>query len=146
MSLRALVLNGPNLNLLGSREPDIYGSTGYERLVEKVTEWGAELGLETVCRQSNFEGQLLDWIHQATDYDFLVINPGALTHTSRALRDALAAVGRPAYEVHISNIYARESWRHHSTISSVCVGVLTGLGLLGYRLALTAGKEHLNRS
>ncbi|MCA9794585.1 MAG: type II 3-dehydroquinate dehydratase [Candidatus Eremiobacteraeota bacterium] len=138
--MRALVINGPNLNLLGSREPDVYGRVDYAGLVGLVEGWANELGLEVVCFQSNFEGEILDRL-QLGDFDFAVLNPGALTHTSVALRDAISAVGKPAYEVHISNIYARETFRHHSTISPVCVGVLSGFGLLGYKLALTAGGQ-----
>lgn len=136
--MKALVINGPNLNLLGSREPEVYGRVDYAGLVAMIEGWAVELELEVECFQSNFEGELLDRL-QAGDYDFSVLNPGALTHTSVALRDAISAAGKPAYEVHISNIYAREAFRHHSTISPVCVGVLSGLGLLGYKLALMAG-------
>ncbi|MGE0495071.1 MAG: type II 3-dehydroquinate dehydratase [Vulcanimicrobiota bacterium] len=138
--MKALVINGPNLNLLGSREPEVYGRVDYAGLVTMIETWAAELELEVECFQSNFEGELLDRL-QAGDYDFAVLNPGALTHTSVALRDAISAVAKPAYEVHISNLYARETFRHHSTISPVCVGVLSGLGLLGYKLALTAGAQ-----
>lgn len=136
--MRALILNGPNLNLLGRREPEVYGNLTYAQLEEKCQEWGRELGLEVECFQSNHEGELLDQLH-ATEAKFLVLNPGALTHTSLALRDALSGVGIPAIEVHLSNIYAREEFRHKSMISGVCRGVISGFGVEGYRLALQAG-------
>lgn len=139
--LRAWVLNGPNLNLLGSREPEVYGRTTHDELVQSVARWGEELGVDVECFQSNHEGALLDRLHEAPGrVDFLVLNPGALTHTSLALRDAISAVGVPAFEVHLSNIHAREEWRHHSWIAGVCRGSITGLGPLGYRLALEAGR------
>lgn len=138
--MRVLILNGPNLNLLGRREPEVYGSTTYAELVELCQKWGHELGLKVEVYQSNHEGALLDKLHQ-TDADFVVLNPGALTHTSVALRDAVAGVGLPTIELHLSNIYAREEWRRRSLLSEVCRGVISGLGVLGYRLALSAGKE-----
>ena len=142
--MRALVINGPNLNLLGRREPDVYGSTTYAQLVEKIIEWGRQLNLEVECFQSNHEGELLDKI-QAAEVDFLVLNPGAYTHTSIALRDCLVGVGIPAIEVHLSNVHAREEFRHRSFISPVVRGVICGLGILGYRLALEAGVGGLSR-
>lgn len=140
--MRALVINGPNLNLLGQREPDVYGRMTYDQLVERIQEWGFQLGLEVECFQSNHEGELVEKI-QGAEVDFLVLNPAAYTHTSIALRDALLAVGLPAIEVHLSNIHSREEFRHHSYISGVCRGVICGLGPLGYRLALEAGKSLL---
>jgi 3-dehydroquinate dehydratase-2 len=137
--MRALVLNGPNLNLLGQREQGIYGSTSYEDLVEMCRDWGSQLGLLVECRQSNHEGQLIDWLHEARAFGFVVLNAGAYTHTSVALRDAVAALSVPVLEVHLSNVFARESFRHHSYLSPVCRGVICGLGPLGYRLALQAG-------
>ena len=138
--LRALVLQGPNLNLLGSREPGVYGTETSLALTGRIQAWAEELGLQVTCRQTNSEGELLDLVHGARGrVDFLVINPGALTHTSVALRDALAGIDVPALEVHLSNIYAREEWRRHSWISPVCRGTIAGLGALGYRLALEAG-------
>lgn len=126
--------------MLGAREPKIYGDVSYPRLRELIAGWAGELGIAADCHQSNSEGELLDRVHEAKGrYSFLVLNPGALTHTSWALRDALTAVELPALEVHLSNIYAREPWRHRSTISAVCRGVITGLGVEGYRLALEAG-------
>lgn len=138
--VRALILQGPNLNLLGSREPNIYGTLSGRDLAALVRDWGRELGMEATLEQTNSEGELLDLVQGAEGrFDFLVVNPGALTHTSLALRDALAGISVPALEVHLSNIHAREEWRRHSWISPVCRGVLIGLGPLGYRLALEAG-------
>jgi len=138
--LRALLLQGPNLNLLGLREPEVYGTLSSQDLDDRLEAWARELGLEVTCLQTNSEGELLDLVHSARGRaDFLVVNPGALTHTSVALRDALAGVGIPAVEVHLSNIQAREEWRRHSWISPVCRGTIAGLGILGYRLALEAG-------
>lgn len=143
--MRALILNGPNLNWLGRREPAVYGSTTYPELVTLCEQWGRELGLAVDCRQSNHEGQLIDWLQEAEQsVQFVVFNPGGYTHTSVALRDAVAGLTRPVYEVHISNIFARESFRHHSYLSPVCRGTLCGLGLLGYRLALIAGSTLTN--
>ena len=133
--MRVLVLNGPNLNLLGLREPSVYGSTSYAELVSFVTGAAHELGLDVEVRQSNHEGELVDWI-QERGWDAYVLNPAAYTHTSVALRDALLAMGKPAVEVHLSNIFAREEFRHHSYISAVCKCVISGAGVLGYRLAL----------
>ncbi len=138
--VRALILQGPNLNLLGSRQPEVYGTLSGRDLAALVRDWGRELGLEATLAQTNSEGELLDLVQGAEGrFDFLVVNPGALTHTSLALRDALAGIPVPALEVHLSNIHAREEWRRHSWISPVCRGVLVGLGPLGYRLALEAG-------
>ncbi len=132
-----LVLNGPNLDRLGRREPEIYGSTTYDDLVTLIETQAAELGLTAVVRQSNSEGQLLDWLHAAADAgDPVIINAGALTHTSIALRDACAELTAPLIEVHISNVHAREEFRHHSYLSGVATGVIVGLGLQGYLLAL----------
>jgi 3-dehydroquinate dehydratase-2 len=147
--MRALVLNGPNLNWLGRREPAVYGNTTYADLVELAAGWGSQLGIEVDCRQSNHEGQLIDWLQEACgSYEFVVFNPGGYSHTSVALRDAVAALsalpspqGTPVFEVHISNIFARESFRHHSMISAVCRGTLCGFGIEGYRLALIAGQN-----
>ncbi|MBX3166076.1 MAG: type II 3-dehydroquinate dehydratase [Candidatus Eremiobacteraeota bacterium] len=138
--MRALVLNGPNLNLLGQRETSVYGTTTYESLVEQCRSWGSQLQLLVECRQSNHEGQLIDWLHEAQDFAFVVLNAGAYTHTSVALRDAVAALSVPVFEVHLSNVFAREEFRHHSFLSPVCRGVICGLGPLGYRLALQAGQ------
>ena len=134
---RILVLNGPNLDLLGVREPEIYGSTTLRQLEELVQDWGTELGLEVETFQSNHEGALIDRIHDArTRVDGLVINAAALTHTSRALPDALTAIGLPAVEVHISNIKEREAFRRVSLLSPPAVHTIYGRGLAGYRWAL----------
>ncbi len=133
-----LVLNGPNLNLLGKREPDIYGRETLEDLETRCEAWGAEVGTPVVCRQSNYEGQLLDWLHRAEDEGVkgVVLNPGGLTHTSVALRDAISGITPPVVEVHLSNVHARESFRHHSFVAAVCMGSITGLGLEGYGAAI----------
>jgi len=132
-----LVLNGPNLDRLGRREPEIYGSTTYDDLVATIEATATELGLEAVVRQSNSEAQLIDWIHAAADAgDPVIINAGAFTHTSVALRDACAELRGPLIEVHISNVHAREEFRHHSYLSAVATGVIVGLGVQGYLLAL----------
>ncbi|WP_135229588.1 type II 3-dehydroquinate dehydratase [Deinococcus fonticola] len=138
-----LVLNGPNLNRLGLREPGVYGTQTLEDLERQCETWGAELGEAVTCRQSNFEGQLLEWIQEAQEQGFtgIVINPGALTHYSYALRDAIAGQAVPVVEVHISNVDAREEFRHHSVTAAVCRGKISGLGFLGYRLAMEALTE-----
>ena len=135
-----LVLNGPNLNLLGQREPEVYGYQTLADLENMCGEWGASLGLKVVCRQSNYEGQLLEWLHGAAAEGVrgVVLNPGGLTHTSVALRDAVAGIKVPVVEVHLSNVHAREAFRHHSYVSAVCVGTVTGLGVDGYYAALFA--------
>ena len=133
-----LVLNGPNLNLLGTREPQIYGSDTLPQIMAELTQIAANAGAKLESLQSNHEGVLIDRIHAArTDgTQFVIINPGGLTHTSVALRDALAGVALPFLEVHISNVHKREAFRHHSFLSEIAAGVLVGLGVNGYRLAL----------
>ncbi|AWR87287.1 type II 3-dehydroquinate dehydratase [Meiothermus taiwanensis] len=133
-----LILNGPNLNLLGRREPGIYGHTTLEELEELCEAWGAELGLGVACRQSNFEGQLVEWIQQAADEGFraIVLNPGALTHYSVALLDALRAQTLPVVEVHLSNIHAREEYRRHSVTAMGARGIVSGFGPMSYKMAL----------
>jgi 3-dehydroquinate dehydratase II len=131
------VINGPNLGRLGRREPEVYGNTTHDDLVEMIEREAAELGLEVVVRQSDSEAELLGWIHAAADADEpVVLNAGALTHTSVALRDACSELRSPLIEVHISNVHAREEFRHHSYLSSVATGVIVGLGVQGYLLAL----------
>lgn len=133
------VLNGPNLNLLGTREPAVYGSTTLADVEAMVRAAGDGLGLAIDFRQSNHEGVLVDWIHEARERAAgIVMNPGAYTHTSIALHDAIKGVGLPLIEVHISNVFAREAFRHHSYVSPVAAGVLCGFGPYGYVLALEA--------
>lgn len=143
---RILVLNGPNLNLLGTREPEIYGRTNLCDIEHELRALAAQAGHDIDFFQSNAEHQLLERIHAAKDDQsaFLLINPGALTHTSVALRDALLAVGLPFIEVHISNIFAREAFRRHSYLSDVAVGVICGLGTQGYALALEAAMARVS--
>ena len=143
---RLLLLNGPNLNLLGRREPELYGSTTLPAIELAVTAAADAAGHQLETFQTNSEAALVDRIQQAAGLvDFILINPGALTHTSVALRDALLAVAIPFIEIHLSNVYAREEFRRHSYVSDVAVGVITGLGALGYQLALQAACEQLAR-
>jgi 3-dehydroquinate dehydratase II len=131
------VLNGANLGRLGTREPEVYGTTTYAQLVDVVERTAHELQMEVQVRQTDDEGQLLRWIHEATDAgEPIVVNPGGWSHTSVVLHDALAAARAPVVEVHISNIHAREEFRHHSYVSRVATGVIAGLGIEGYVLAL----------
>ena len=139
MSAKIFVLNGPNLNLLGTREPHIYGSDTLDDLRSLAQARAAELGLEIDFRQSNSEGELVDWIQEAKESaDGIVINAGAYTHTSIAILDALVATELPVVEVHLSNLFKREAFRHHSYISPVAAGLITGFGPQGYPLALEA--------
>lgn len=142
-----LVLNGPNLNMLGVRQPEIYGRETLGDVEAACRERGAELGIEVDFRQSNHEGELVDWIQEARGTaDGIVINAGALTHTSVALLDALMSAELPVMEVHLSNIYTRDSFRHHSYISRAARGVICGLGPFGYLCALDALKRHLDQA
>ncbi|HOB20103.1 MAG TPA: type II 3-dehydroquinate dehydratase [Candidatus Atribacteria bacterium] len=135
--MKILVINGPNLNLLGRREPAIYGQISLHELESRLADYAERLGIKLDSFQSNSEGELIDAIHKAAgQYDGIIINAGALTHYSYALRDAISAIAMPVIEVHISNIYSREDFRHISVIAPVCVGQITGLGIHGYYLAL----------
>lgn len=135
--MKVLVLNGPNLGRLGSREPDVYGTTCYADLVSQCQRVGAELGLEVDVRQTDHEGVMMSWLHEAADTATpVVLNAGAWTHYSIAIRDAAAELTAPLVEVHISNVHAREPFRHHSYLSAIASGVIVGLGISGYSLAL----------
>ena len=139
---RVYVLNGPNLGRLGTRQVDVYGTTSYENLVDLCVKTGAELGLDVVVRQTDAEHEMLAWLHAAADEQApVVLNPGAWSHYNYAIRDACALLRGRLVEVHISNIHAREQFRHHSVVSAVATGVICGLGVDGYRLAL----QHLAR-
>ena len=138
MATNILLLNGPNLNLLGSREPEVYGAATLADVENEAKRVASAAGSQLSCFQSNHEGALIDRIHAAKSegIDAIVINPGGLTHTSVALRDALSGIGLPVVEVHISNIHRREDFRHHSYISGIAAGVICGLGVDGYRVAI----------
>ena len=144
MAKHVLVLNGPNLNLLGTREPDIYGAETLADVEALCRKTANEAGLTVDCRQSNYEGELVTWIQEARGTaEAILINPGAYSHTSVAIHDALKAVGLPVAEVHLSNIHQREAFRHHSYVSAVAFGVICGFGTSGYRMALIALAEKL---
>ncbi len=144
---RVLVLNGPNLNLLGEREPHLYGSLTLEEIVEQIRQHAATRQIEIEHLQSNHEGALIDALHQARGrIHGVILNAGALTHTSYALRDAIAALQIPTVEVHLTNIYAREEFRRHSVIAPVCVGQISGFGSLSYLLAVDALHAILSRA
>lgn len=144
MVKRVLILNGPNLNMLGIREPKTYGSQTLAQIEAMCKAEGKKLGLTVECRQTNREGELCEWIQEAYGkVAGIVINPGGYSHTSVAIRDAISAVGIPTVEVHLSNIHAREEFRHHSYVSAVAAGVICGFGAAGYRFALEALAEKL---
>ena len=147
MARRLLVINGPNLNLLGTREPAVYGRATLADVEAEIGTLAEAAGASVSCFQSNHEGALVDRIHEARreGIEFIVINAGALTHTSIALRDALAGVAIPFVEVHISNVYRRESFRHHSYLSDLAVGLVVGLGVRGYRAALEFALDYSAR-
>ncbi|MBC8257809.1 MAG: type II 3-dehydroquinate dehydratase [SAR324 cluster bacterium] len=140
-----LLLNGPNLNLLGSREPDIYGSTTLREIEELVTTELNESSIKCESFQANSDGEMIDWLHQNRDADFLLLNPGALTHTSVSLRDAVLGVGIPFLEIHLSNVHQREEFRHHSFFSDIAIGALVGLGVKGYLLAAQFAVDYIEQ-
>jgi len=145
--MKILVLHGPNLNLLGSRENDVYGSVTLDAINRALEDLAKAEGVKLAIHQSNAEGDLVDWIQKAAGaFDVLLINPGAFTHTSIALRDAIAGVGIPAIEVHLSNIYRREAFRQHSYIAGVAVGQISGFGSDSYVLGLRAAVAHVKRA
>ena len=141
-----LLLNGPNLNLLGEREPGVYGSQTLKTIEERVVQLGFELGVSVSCAQSNSEGELVGLVHGARRGQGLIINPGAYAHYSYAIRDAIAAISVPCIEVHMSNVHAREEFRHTSVVSPVVDGFICGCGAFGYELALRALIQQLESS
>lgn len=143
-----LILNGPNLNLLGTREPQLYGRLTLSQLEERCLGWAREVGHEAECRQSNSEGRLVDWLQEASTLgaDGVLLNAAGYTHGSVAIRDAIAAIEQPVIEVHLSNVFAREPFRHHSMISPVCRGTITGLGALSYKAAIIALADLLSEN
>ena len=144
--MKVLVINGPNLNMLGRREPATYGSQNLQQIVSNLSNYATSLELSLTHVQSNAEHELIDTIHNAFEkIDFIIINPGAFTHTSIALRDALLSVSIPFIEVHLSNVHAREAFRHHSYLSDIAQGVICGLGAQGYEFALAAAKQYLTK-
>ena len=135
--MKILILHGPNLNLTGKREPEIYGSMSLDDINTQLTKKALELGIKVTCQQSNIEGELIDLLQEANSWaDGVVFNPGGYTHTSVALRDAVAAIGIPVVEVHMSNVYAREEFRHNSMLSPVCKGKIVGFGWQSYLLGM----------
>jgi len=145
--MKILVLHGPNLNMLGLREPEVYGSTTLAQINDRLAQDGLELGAELSFLQSNHEGVLVDAIHAALQVQQgILINPAAFTHTSVALRDAIASVNIPTVEVHLSNVYKREEFRHHSFIAPIAIGQISGFGAESYRLGLRALVNHLLRT
>ena len=144
--MKILIVNGPNLNLLGTREPDVYGTLTLEKINEELVLYAQSLGVEIEFFQSNIEGEIVDKIQQSrNDCQGIVINPAAYTHTSVAIRDAIAAVNLPSVEVHISNIHKREEFRKHSFIAPICIGQIAGFGLDSYKLGLNAVVNFLSQ-
>jgi len=141
--MKIIVINGPNLNMLGKREPTVYGRVSYDELVGLIQGWSETMGASVQVVQSNSEGQIIDAIQGAHECDGIIINAGGYTHTSVAIRDALLAVGLPVVEVHLSNIFSREQFRKSSFISDIAVGVITGFGVTSYRLGLIALYDHI---
>jgi 3-dehydroquinate dehydratase-2 len=147
MLYKILILNGPNLNMLGTREPEIYGNETLADIEAKSTARAESLGLDVTFRQSNTEGELVDWVQQAQqETDLIIVNAGAYSHTSVALLDALKACAIPVIEVHLSNIHQREEFRHHSFVSKIAVGMICGFGGYGYEMALEAAARILNNN
>jgi len=146
MTKPVFILNGPNLNFLGTREPEIYGHETLDDIATAVTGRASALGLTVDFRQSNHEGELVDWVHEGREAACgFIVNLGAYTHTSVALLDALKAADLPVVEVHLSNLFAREQFRHHSYITAIAIGLISGFGGLGYSLAIEALVPHLNK-
>ena len=144
--MKILLINGPNLNLLGIREPGVYGTDGLDKIIESCKTLCGELGVELECFQSTREGEIIDAIHNAMGkFDGIVMNPGAYTHYSYAIRDAVAAVKLPCVEIHLSNIHSREEFRHTSVIAPTCVGQISGFGSDSYLLAIRALVDYLNK-
>lgn len=146
--MKMLVLNGPNMNLLGVREPEVYGHTGLDELMDELKQIAQSMGVTLDCKQSNHEGALVDALHEAAreGVDGVILNAAAYSHTSVALRDAIAAVALPVVEVHMSNVYAREPFRHSSLLAPVCLGVIAGFSGDSYLLALSALFNHLQEA
>jgi len=145
--IKVSLIHGPNLNLLGKREPEFYGQDSFDELNRKIKQRAQQIDIEVRILQSNHEGEIIDALHEARDWaDALIINPGAFTHYSYAIRDAITAVRLPAIEVHISNVHAREEFRRHSVIAPVVIGQIVGLGTFGYLLALDAVKNLVEQS
>ncbi|HZV53124.1 MAG TPA: type II 3-dehydroquinate dehydratase [Candidatus Dormibacteraeota bacterium] len=144
--VRILVINGPNLNLLGTRQPEVYGTETLNDLERRLRERAAQLGCEIEMRQSNLEGEIIGWLHESVKtFDAVVMNPGAYAHYSYAIRDAITSARVRLFEVHISNVYAREEFRHRSVIAPVAAGIVVGMGTVGYELALEAAVRTARR-
>ena len=145
MEKKILLANGPNLNLLGSREPEIYGITTLQELEEQIISFFQTKDIKCLAFQSNIEGALIDWLQSHKDAQFLIFNPAAWTHTSIALRDTILSIGLPFLEIHISNVYRRESFRHQSYFSDIAIGSLVGMGVYGYIMAANFALEYLHQ-